>query len=143
VFYLQLNRGFFLVKTQLSYVVIFIYADDMFRPLHWTSSGQKIYGTHCIVSSIIYCILWPEDGPVQRPKHVVSLNKYKNIRQSCFDSKEPLFNYLYQRLLLSTHYFIWVQFNNPASIRCPSNYRKLLYSLPYFCGKLDSKSKPY
>jgi len=27
-----------------------------------------------------------------RPKHVVSLNKGNNIRQLCFDSKEPLFN---------------------------------------------------
>ena len=26
-------------------------------------------------------ILWPEDGPVQRPKHVVFLNKVNNIRQ--------------------------------------------------------------
>ena len=25
-------------------------------------------------------ILWPEDGPVQRSKHVVSLNKDNNIR---------------------------------------------------------------
>jgi len=30
-------------------------------------------------------ILWPEDGPVRRPKHVVSLNKDNNIRQLCFD----------------------------------------------------------
>jgi hypothetical protein len=75
---------------------------------------------------------------VQRPKHVVSLNKENNIRQLCFDSKEPLFNYFYQTLLLSTRYFIWVQFNNLASIRCPSNYRNLLYFLPYFFGKLDN-----
>jgi len=27
-----------------------------------------------------------------KPKHVVSLNKDNNIRQLCFDSKEPLFN---------------------------------------------------
>jgi hypothetical protein len=30
-------------------------------------------------SSQLY-ILLPEDGPVQRPKHVVDLNKDKNIR---------------------------------------------------------------
>jgi len=36
-------------------------------------------------------ILWPEDGPVQGPKQVVSLNKDK-IRKLCVDSKEPLFN---------------------------------------------------
>jgi hypothetical protein len=38
-------------------------------------------------------ILWPEDGPVLRPKHVVSLTKDNNIRYLCFDSTEPLFNY--------------------------------------------------
>jgi hypothetical protein len=39
----------------------------------------------------VYNLWWPEDGPVQGPKHVVSLSK-DNIRQLCFNSKEPLFN---------------------------------------------------
>jgi len=34
-------------------------------------------------------MLWSEDGLVQRPKHVVSLNK-DNIKSLCFDLKEPL-----------------------------------------------------
>jgi len=47
------------------------------------------YDSHCIVSSIIYLLTW--NGSVQMPKRVVSLNKDNNIRQLCFDSKEPLF----------------------------------------------------
>ena len=35
-------------------------------------------------------ILWPEDGPVEGPKHVVSLNKINNIRYLCFDTEELL-----------------------------------------------------
>ena len=33
-----------------------------------------------------------EDGPVQGPKQVASLNKDNNIRLLCFDSKESLFS---------------------------------------------------
>ena len=32
---------------------------------------------------------------LQGPKHVVSLNKDNNVRELCFDSKEPLFNNKY------------------------------------------------
>jgi len=48
----------------------------------------------------------------------------------------------YQRLLFCTHYFICVQFNNPASIWCPSNNRNFSYFPSYFCGKWEHKSKP-
>jgi len=34
---------------------------------------------HNVESPQLYS-LWPEDGPVQRPKYVVSLNKGSNIR---------------------------------------------------------------
>ena len=32
------------------------------------------------VQSPQLCILWPEDGPVQGPKHFISLNKHNNTR---------------------------------------------------------------
>jgi len=41
--------------------------------------STEIYDSHCTVSSIVYN-LRPEDGPVQRPKHIVSLNKDNIIR---------------------------------------------------------------
>jgi len=37
-----------------------------------------LFMIHTVESPYLY-ILWPEDGPVQRPKHV-SLNKGNNIR---------------------------------------------------------------
>jgi len=50
-----------------------------------------LFMIHIVQSPQLY-ILWPEDGPVEMPKHVVSLTKDNNTRQLCFDSKEPLFN---------------------------------------------------
>ena len=50
-----------------------------------------LFMIHTVQSPQLY-ILWPEDGLVQRPKHVVSWYKVNNIRQLCFDSKDALFN---------------------------------------------------
>ena len=78
-------------ETSLNFIYIYIIYISYFCDSH-----NFIYDSHRIVSSIIYIyiyILWPEDGPVRRPKHVVSLNKDNNIRQLCFDSKEPIFNW--------------------------------------------------
>jgi len=38
-----------------------------------------LFMNHTVQSPHLY-ILWPEDGPVQGPKHVASLNKDNNIR---------------------------------------------------------------
>jgi len=37
-----------------------------------------LFMIHTVQSPQLYT-LWPDDGPVQRPKHVVSLNKDNNI----------------------------------------------------------------
>jgi len=38
-----------------------------------------LFMIHIVQSPQLY-ILWPEDSPVQGPKHVVSLNEDNNIR---------------------------------------------------------------
>jgi len=42
------------------------------------SCNLSYFMIHIVMSPQLY-ILWPKDGPVQRPKYVVSLNK-DNIR---------------------------------------------------------------
>jgi len=44
-----------------------------------TSSGWILDSCILFCDSQLY-ILWPQNGPVQGPKHVVTLNKDKNIR---------------------------------------------------------------
>jgi len=56
----------------------------MFWPLHGAFFSYFMVHTilftiHTVLFSQLY-ILWPEDGPVQRLKHVVSLNKDNDIR---------------------------------------------------------------
>jgi len=43
---------------------------------------------HIVQSPQLY-IVWPEDGPVQGPKHVVRLNKDKQYKIVVFWLKKP------------------------------------------------------
>ena len=90
------KQGFFWVKKQLSYFVIFISADDMFRPLHWTIfRSQDIYlrRLYIVNHKIGYMYL--------------KLNEISsfNFPILCFHSKEPPFNWWLQ----ITIRFVWVR----------------------------------
>ena len=59
---------------------IFRYMYPIFRYMYPIFMIHTIlFMIHTVQSPQLY-ILWPEDGPVQRPKHVVSLNKDKQCK---------------------------------------------------------------
>ena len=71
-----------------------------------------LFMIHTVQSPQLY-ILWPEDGLVQRPKHVASLNKGNNVRYLCFDSKELIFNH--HCTIFVCHSCIHIQYLNLTS----------------------------